>query len=105
MDLYKFHSNPETLHGHDRADEIVPERIYDIAKSGKKLTDKQEDVIAKDPKYAYGYAYSISKKPFLKGEDAIAKDPEYAYYYAYLGSFAITSSCLSVSFFPDLAIL
>ena len=52
MDLYKFHSNPETLHGHDRADEIVPERIYNIAKSGKKLTDKQEDVIAKDPKYA-----------------------------------------------------
>ena len=82
IDLYKFHSNPETLHGYDRADEIVSERIYDIAKSGKKLTDKQEDVIAKDPKYAFKYAINILKNSFLKGEDAIAKDPSYAYEYA-----------------------
>ena len=85
MDLYKFHSNPETLHGYDRADEIVPERIYNIAKSGKKLTDKQEDVIAKNPLYAYRYALNILKKPFPKGEDAIAiaKNPYYAHYYAH----------------------
>ena len=82
IDLYKFHSNPEILHGYDRVDEIVPERIFDIAKSGKKLTNKQEDTIAKDPEYAYFYAYYILKKPWPKGEDAIAKYPEYAYSYA-----------------------
>ena len=63
MDLYKFHSNPETLHSYDRADEIVPERIYDVAESGKKLTDKQEDVIAKDPLYAHLYALDVLKLP------------------------------------------
>ena len=83
IDLYKFHSNPETLHGHDRADEIVPERIYNIAKSRKKLTDKQEDVLAKNSEYAYRYAQYILKKPWSKGEDVIAKDAEYAYYYAH----------------------
>ena len=82
MDLYKFHSNPETLHGYDKADEIVPKRIYDIAESGKKLTEKQEDAIAKDQYYAYYYAHNVLKKPFLKGEDIIAKDPLFAYYYA-----------------------
>ena len=82
MDLYKFHTNPETLHGHNIAYETVPELVYNIAKSGKKLTDKQEDAIAKDPKYAYRYAYYVLDKPFPNGEDAISKDPVYAHKYA-----------------------
>ena len=83
MDIYKFHSNPETLHGHDIAYETVPELVYKIAESGKKLTDKQEDVIAKDPRYTFLYAYNILNKPWPKGEDAIAKDSYYAYWYAF----------------------
>ena len=44
MDLYKYHSKPETLDRYTDRDQIVPERIYEIAKSGKKLTQRQGDL-------------------------------------------------------------
>ncbi len=81
MDLYKFYSKPEALKGYDEADDIVPSRILKLAKSGKKLTDKQEVTLAKNAEHSYSYAY-ILKKPFPKGEDAIAKDAQYSYIYA-----------------------
>ena len=83
MDFYKFHSNPETLYGFERANDIVPERIYNKAIFGNKLSNVQEDILAKNPKCAYRYALLILKKPFPKGEDVISKDPRYAYHYAY----------------------
>ena len=82
MDLYNYHSKTETLDRYAERDQIVPERVYEIAKSGKKLTQTQEDTLAKSSKYAYLYAYDVLEKPFLVGEAAIAKDADYAYYYA-----------------------
>ena len=83
MDLYKYHSNPETLDRYAERDQIVPERIYEIAKSGQKLTKTQEDALAKSPKYAFYYAFNVLKKPFPAGEAAIAKDEYFAYRYAF----------------------
>ena len=82
MDLYKYHSNPETLDRYAERDQIVPERIYEIAKSGKKLTQTQEAVLAKSSMYAYRYAFNVLGKRFPEGEAVIAKDADYAYYYA-----------------------
>ena len=83
MDLYKYHSKPETLDRYAERDQIVPERIYEIAMSGQKLTQRQEAVLAKSSKYAYRYAFNVLKKPFPAGEAAIAKDSDYAYLYAF----------------------
>ena len=83
MDLYKYHSKPETLDRYAERDQIVPKRIYDIAMSGQKLTQRQEDTLAKSPKYAFHYARNVLEKPFPAGEAAIAKDAYYAYYYAH----------------------
>ena len=83
MDLYKYHSKPESLDRYAERDQIVPERILEIAKSGKKLTQRQEDTLTKSPKYAFHYAFHVLNKPWPAGEAAIAKDAEYSYYYAY----------------------
>lgn len=82
LDLYKLHDKPDNLHGHEKADDIVPERIMQIAKRHGKLNDTQEKIIAKNTDNAYEYATFILRKPWPKGEDAISKDPEYSYWYA-----------------------
>ena len=83
MDLYKYHSNPETLARYAEANDVVPERVYDIAMSGK-LNPRQEDTLAKSSEYSYMYARNVLRRPWPKGEDAIAKSAEYAYNYAHL---------------------
>jgi hypothetical protein len=86
MDLYKYHSNPETLPGYEKRHLIVPELAYETLKSGQPLTpeDKQlaERAIAKDPERACYYATNVIEGRFPEGEAAIAKDPEWAYNYA-----------------------
>jgi|WetSurMetagenome_2_1015567.scaffolds.fasta_scaffold798585_2 lambda repressor-like predicted transcriptional regulator len=83
MDLYKYHAKSAILQGHHEADDLVPERIMKIVRTGKKLTQKQEDVISKDKNHAYEYAVNYLEKPWPKGEDAIAKDSWLAYRYAH----------------------
>ena len=86
MNLYQLHSAPTSIHGHDKAHETVPELIwtkyYDHPNEGAHLKE-YEDVLAKDPEYAYKYAFLVLKKPFPKGEKAIATSPEYSFHYAY----------------------
>jgi lambda repressor-like predicted transcriptional regulator len=107
MDLYKFHKTPKILHGHHEADDVVPSRILNSMDNDRPLNKKQietllkhpntayryarhlgkrfpegEDIISKDPKYAYWYASQVLEEPWLKGEEAILKDPFYASYYA-----------------------
>jgi len=104
MNLYKFHTNPESLKHYDVAHEHVPqlkweqlvgqslhlidtdtEYEYDTdAKDDIDLAEvkKYEHLWAKDTKTAYYYAHSILNAEFPAGEKAIAKDGYYAYMYA-----------------------
>jgi hypothetical protein len=85
MDLYKYHSNPEKLHGYDKKHMATPEMAYEALKSGKLNAQQKkeaESVVAKDPEFACWYARDVIKGRFPKGEPAIAKDPEWAYWYA-----------------------
>ena len=82
MNLYKLHSDPTSLLHHDIAHEKVPAVFWDKYKDNPEELKKREAAIAKDPQYAYRYAYFVLEKSFPAGEAAIAKDPYYAYRYA-----------------------
>ena len=82
MNLYKFHADPKSLLHHDIAHEKVPAVFWDKYKDNPEELKKREAAIAKDPQYAYRYAYFVLEKSFPAGEAAIAKDPYYAYRYA-----------------------
>jgi len=112
MNLYKLHTNPESLYGYEKAMEKVPELAWRThennrdklremedtwAKSaeysflyglnflkplGIKGFPKGEDIISTDARYSCWYAEHVLKKKFPKGEDAIATDAEYSFRYA-----------------------
>jgi hypothetical protein len=82
MDLFKYHKQPEELHGHHERDDIVIERFWDVVVKNKKATSKQEESISKDPHYSYMYAKYIIKGRWPKGEESISKDPQYSCLYA-----------------------
>jgi hypothetical protein len=85
MDLYKYHSNPEKLHGYDKKHMATPEMAFEALKGGKLNAQQKkeaESVIATDPKLAYEYARYVIKGRWPEGEPAIAKDPRWAYWYA-----------------------
>src|SRR4030065_565173 len=90
LDLYKLHSDPKSIKGHDVAYEKVPGLAWkkykdqpDELKKREDLWSKGEDAIAKDPYFAYLYAHDVLKKPFPKGEDAIVKQSGFSYWYAH----------------------
>jgi hypothetical protein len=86
MDLYKYHSNPETLPGYEKRHLIVPELAYKTLKLRKKLSSEDKQLalraIAKSPNVAYYYATDVIKRRFPEGEVVISKHPYYAYNYA-----------------------
>lgn len=82
MDLYKFHSKSSVLRGYKEANDTVPERIYNNARKGKPLTNKQEKVFARNARYAFNYAHYVLHRPWPKGEDVLAKEADYAIPYA-----------------------
>lgn len=60
---------------------LTPLAAYDIARN-KKTRDKQlENIIAKDPSYAFNYAVNQIKGRWPEGEEKIKTDPELAYEY------------------------
>jgi hypothetical protein len=81
MNLYKYHSRPETLDLHDQAFEQVPRLAWEKYWSDATELRKREKIWARNPKIAYLYA-SVVKEPFPAGEAIIAQDPWYAYWYA-----------------------
>jgi hypothetical protein len=81
MNLYKYHSKPETLDHYDKADEWVPTLAWDKYKDQPAELKKREKALAKNPKIAYFYALDVLKKPFPAGEAAIAKSM-WSYNYA-----------------------
>jgi hypothetical protein len=81
MNLYKFHTHPETLDGYEAAKTRIPKIAWEAARTPEEKR-KLESLWANSTYYAYLYATSVSRKPFPAGEAAIAKDAEYAYKYA-----------------------
>ena len=84
MNLYNYHSKPESIHGHDRVDTEVPSIFWHkyVGSDNSQELKKREPALAKSPEYAVHYARYILKDRFPAGEDVIAKDPAWAYNYA-----------------------
>jgi hypothetical protein len=86
MDLYKFHEKPEQLHGHDTADETVPERIFkkyeDFPYKADFITREEKQALGRSANYSYKFAL-LTKKRFPEGEKAISTDPGLSTMYAY----------------------
>jgi hypothetical protein len=82
MNIYQFYTDPESLDHYEERLTRVPKLAHEHAKRlGRRFPDG-EAAIAKDPAYAFLYAYSIINGRFPEGEAAIAKDAMYAYEYA-----------------------
>ena len=79
MDLYKLHSNPETLDGFDQQSN-VPEILRDLARSKQDLAIEQK--IIKHPRFAYEYAEYVLDRRWPEAEKYIMKHPESAHRYA-----------------------
>jgi hypothetical protein len=82
MNIYKYHSDPESLDHYEERLTRVPKLAFEHAKSLRRRFPEGEAAIAKDAKYAYYYANEVIKGRFPEGETAIAKDPYFAYVYA-----------------------
>ncbi len=82
MNLYKFHSEPESMKNHDYHNDNVAELFWNKYRKTPIELKKREKAIAKNSEYAYYYARNVLHKRFPLGEEAIAKDPRYAYEYA-----------------------
>ena len=81
MNLYKLHSNPESLDYYQKLSETNPDIFWGKYKNNKEELKKREKYIAKDAGYSWLYAKNILKGPFPAGEEAIAKNSNFAYYY------------------------
>ncbi len=82
MNLYKLHSKPESMEHYEFHYDNVVELIWSKYENNPVELKKREKAIAKDPRYAYWYAYAILRDRFPLGEEAIAKNSECAYLYA-----------------------
>ena len=86
MNLYQLHSNSEKLYGWDRRTKM-PRFAYNEAHNRYQRTGERsphlEEVIIKDPVYAYHYASKIRRGwRWIEAEDIIGKHPDTAYKYA-----------------------
>ena len=81
MNLYEYHTNPETLYGYKDRFKIPLFAYKEAKRTGNWL--EAEPYIMKDPEYAYFYARDIRKKGrWPEAEPYIMKDPYSAYWYA-----------------------
>ena len=81
MDLYNFHTNPESLNHYNVINDTIPEYFWEKYKNNKEELKKREKYIAKSSDYSFKYAKKTSR-PFPAGEEAISKAPSYAFEYA-----------------------
>ena len=83
LNLYKYHTNPETITGFDQAMDSVPSVAWEHYKGNHEELRKREHMWAKSAEHSYWYALFVLKgERFIKGEDAIATDALYSYRYA-----------------------
>ena len=82
MNLYNFHSKPESLDNYAQVYDGNPDFFWQKYKDNPEELKKREKYIARDPEYALKYAEKILKGPFPASEAEIAKVAAYSYYYA-----------------------
>ena len=82
MNLYQLHTNPESLDGYVKSQDVNPDFFWQKYGDNPEELKKREKYIARDPEYALKYAEKILKGPFPTGEDVIARDTDIAYDYA-----------------------
>jgi lambda repressor-like predicted transcriptional regulator len=82
MNIYKFHTNPESLDFYKEVLTQVPRFAYEHAKSLGRRFPEGEAAISKDAEYAYKYAKYVIEGRWPEGEATITKDVEAAYLYA-----------------------
>lgn len=88
MNLFKYHTNPESLHGHDKRDTYKPlikEKLAQLnlhnPDSIQRALNKTEmKIIISDGDLSFDYAY-LTKTRFPEGEPAILKSVDAAYDY------------------------
>jgi hypothetical protein len=82
MNLYKLHSNPESLDHHDAAHEQLLHLFWEKYVDTPIELKKREQYIAESAEHSYMYAKDILKGPFEVGEEAISKSALYSYCYS-----------------------
>ena len=82
MNLYSFHTNPESLKHHDAAHEKLPDLAWNKYAGSDTELKKREHLWAKDADKAVMYAMHVLNGRFKKGEPAILKDPFWTRVYA-----------------------
>ena len=82
MNVYNFHSKPESLYQYEKITETNPDIFWEKYENTPGELKKREAAISKSTKYSYLYALDVLKGPFPAGEAAIAKDAYYAKHYA-----------------------
>ena len=82
LNLYKYHTNPESISGFDQATNRVPHLAWDHFRDKPKELRKREHLWAKSPMYSYLYAQEVIEEKFPQGEDAIATSAGHSYLYA-----------------------
>jgi lambda repressor-like predicted transcriptional regulator len=82
MNLYKLHTNPESLYGYKKATERVPDIAWETHKRNHDKLRELEDTWTKSAQYSYWYARDILKNRFPKGEDTIATNDVASFLYA-----------------------
>ena len=84
INLFKYHSSPQTLYAFNDRTKLVPEMAYEYARdviNGR--WPEGESTIAKDPVFAFMYiTHILKRKRWKKAEPAIMKDPYIAFMYA-----------------------
>ena len=82
LNLYQYHTQPQTLAHYEEARTSVPEIAWDFIPNREK--PKYEHLWAQDARLAHDYSGFVLKGRFPAGEPAIAQDATYACSYARL---------------------
>ena len=68
LNIYKYHTHPETLPLYKKAMECVPDLFWEKYKDNPEELKKREGAIAKSAKYSCLYAHDVLKTRFEAGE-------------------------------------
>ena len=81
INLYKYHSNPETLEQYNNRTAIIPSLAYNYAIETKQRFPAGEPYIMKKPNWAFWYALEIIKGRWPEAEPSIMNHPDYWRWY------------------------
>ena len=82
LNIYKYHTHPETLPLYEKAMECVPDCFWEEYQNNPEELKKREGAIAMSAKYSYLYALDVLKSRFEAGENIIATNYIYSFLYS-----------------------